>query len=201
MESTRRFFNKKYVTNIFLNIYLLTFFLILNLIIMINVNFIGRLGRDAEVHSAQNGGQFISMNVATDVFNPQTKQNDTIWLRVTDGSDRTMKMLQYLKKGTMLNIVGELRTSIYNGQNGPSISHDVRCFNWDFVRSGRQDAAEGNSTTATSQPQTTVTTVTTPQVTPNVVREATTSTFVQPTLAATSNVNALTSNPDDDLPF
>lgn len=168
---------------------------------MMNINFIGRLGRDAEVHSAQNGGQFISMNIATDVFNPQTKQNDTLWLRVTDGSDRTMKMLQYLKKGTMLNVVGELRTSIYNGQNGPSISHDVRCFNWDFVRSGRQDTAEGTTTTATSQPQVqTTVTVSTPQTTPNIVREATTSTFVQPTVAAsTSSINAV--NTEDDLPF
>lgn len=156
------------------------------------INFVGRLGRDAERHDGKNGSSFVTFNVAVNEYNPETKQNDTVWLRVIDGSERTLNMLQYLKKGTMLNIVGSERVSIYNGANGPTINRDVRVFNWEFVSSGKQDTDNTQQVTQTqSVPTVTVTETITPQ------QVATTGTFVQPSVVATDNV----SNTDDDLPF
>lgn len=161
---------------------------------MVNVNLIGRLGRDAEVHQSKSGGQFVSMNVASDEYNPETKQNETVWFRVTDGSERTLNMLQYLKKGTMLNIVGAERVSLFNGQNGTVINRDIRAFNWDFVRSGRTD---GETTATTSQSAPTPTASATPTVTTTVnAVAASTGTFVQPTVAAQAAPASV-----DDLPF
>lgn len=161
---------------------------------MITVNVNGRLGRDAEVKVSKNGSQFVVFNMATDVYNPQTKENETVWLRVTDGSERTLNNVKYLTKGKLLEVVGELRTSIYNGANGVQISHDVRCFNWSFIATSRSEDGAATTQTETAQPTVTVnTTAPQQQVVPQMA--ATTGTFVPPTSTHT------VPTADDDLPF
>lgn len=163
---------------------------------MFIVNFIGRLGRDAEKHDSKNGS-FVSYSIAIDEWNPETKENETIWIRVTDGSERTMNMLQYLKKGTMLQVVGTERVSIYNGQNGQIINRDVRALHWDFVKTGKQDSettatqTDASTTTAAQTPK--ATTVAPPPPPPaNVQAQAVTGSFAPPKAAQGAY---------DDLPF
>lgn len=163
----------------------------------INVNFVGRLGKDAEAHDTKSNGKFATYTVAVDEYNQETKQNDTVWVRVIDWSERTLNMLQYLKKGTLIYVVGSLKTSIYEGKNGSQVSNDVRAYYWDFVRSGKRE--EGQSTdNNVQQPQVAVPTPTAGTFTPPVFQTPTTGTFMPP-MAQTVSANG--SNTVDDLPF
>lgn len=157
---------------------------------IININ--GRLGKNAEVIQGKSGNEFIKYSVAIDEYNPETKQNDTVWLNVIDGTEKTKKMIQYLTKGKLINLVGNDRVTIFNGQNGPMINHDVRCFNWEFINAGKQDD-QANTQASVQTP--TVTTVAQPQVTVS-VPTVSTGTFKQPTVVTTDTTNSA-----DDLPF
>ena len=85
------------------------------------VNLNGRLGADAEVKMGKNGNQFLSMRVATDEFKNGTK--GTAWFNViADASERNMKMVQYLTKGRMLNIVGTETVDLFTNKNGEKVS-------------------------------------------------------------------------------
>ena len=149
------------------------------------VNLNGRLGADAEVKMGKNGNQFLSMRVATDEFKNGTK--GTAWFNViADASERNMKMVQYLTKGRMLNIVGTETVDLFTNKNGePQISRDIRAYNIDFVNIG------GNSETTTQTATNTVADKT------EVPQGCGTFTNPQPSIAASMGP----SNDTDDLPF
>ena len=73
---------------------------------IINVN--GRLGRNAEEVQTKNGTSFVKYSVAIDEYDYATKANVTTWLNVTDNTERTKKTLQYLTKGSLINLIGNL---------------------------------------------------------------------------------------------
>lgn len=149
----------------------------------------GRLGADAEVKSGKNGNQFLSMRVATDEFKNGNK--GTAWFNVVaEANDRNMKLVQYLTKGKMVNIVGTETVDLFTNKNGePQISRDIRAFNIDFVNIGSKENAEGSVTTSTQ--------TTTPIQVNEQVPPMSCGTFAkpQPSAAATSSTD------DDDLPF
>lgn len=102
---------------------------------MVNVNFIGRIGRDAETKTAQNGRQFVTFNVATDEY--QRGEKTTSWLRVTYTGERALKMAQYFTKGKLVNVIGSETVSTYQRQDGQiAIGRDVLADKVDFVNSG-----------------------------------------------------------------
>ena len=162
---------------------------------LITVN--GRLGRNAELVQGKNGSEFIKYSLAVDEYNPETKQNDTVWLNVLDATDRSKKMIQYLTKGKLINLVGNDRVTIFNGQNGPMISHDVRTFNWEFINSGRQDTTEATPTNAPTQ------TVAQEQANVNAQQFAATMAATTPSMGAFKQPVVTTSSSAvaDDLPF
>ena len=75
------------------------------------VNFNARLGRDAEIKQTQNGNQYVLFPCAIDIF--VNGKNETMWMNVTDFSDRTLKIVPYLTKGKLVNICGEYSDRIY----------------------------------------------------------------------------------------
>ena len=158
-----------------------------------NVNFIGRLAADAVLRDGKDGTQFVTFRMAVDEYNPSTRQNETAWISCIDSAPRTVKIIEHLKKGSMLYVTGEERVSLFSGANGVNINREVRVYNWNFVSTGRRDENATTETTAQSAPV--VVNIPSPTVTAN----ATTGTFVPPV----STVAAATSSPitDDDLPF
>ena len=141
---------------------------------MVNVNVIGRLGADAELINGKNG-QFLSFRMAVDdrVKNEKT----TTWFRVTLNGDRVSKLVEYLTKGKLINVIGTETVGIYNAKDGtPQISRDIAASNVEFVSVG------SGSTASDSAVETKDTT------------EVTTGKFEKkPTVAADSS--------EDDLPF
>lgn len=111
---------------------------------MILSNIIGRLGADAEQRTSKNGNSFVSMRVATNEY--VSGENVTTWVNVIWTGERAIKMCEHLKKGSMVNACGSLRTSMYTNKNGErAVSIDLYADRVDFVSSG------GNSAQTTSE--------------------------------------------------
>lgn len=73
---------------------------------MIYTNFVGRIGKDARVTNSQYG-EFITIDVATDNYNKG--QETTTWVRVKSNLENHVKLSQYLTKGKMILVEGELK--------------------------------------------------------------------------------------------
>lgn len=89
---------------------------------MLELQFIGNLGRDAEIKNV-NGRTFVAFNVG--VTERRGDQSRTTWISCTlngDGGGLT----QYLRKGVSVFVRGNMAVNTYqaNGQTGI----DVKCF-------------------------------------------------------------------------
>lgn len=114
------------------------------------INFNARLGRDAEIKQTQNGSQYVAFTCATDVFT--NGNTETVWFNVTDFSERSLKIVQYLTKGKLVSICGEYFDRIYtNKNNEQQIGRDVKALRIDFISTGRDTTSE--TATQTAQPQ------------------------------------------------
>lgn len=111
---------------------------------MILSNIIGRLGADAEQRKSKNGNSFVAMRVATSEY--VSCENITTWVNIIWTGERAIKMCEHMKKGSMVNACGSLRTSMYTNKNGEkAISIDLYADRVDFISSG------GNSAQTTSE--------------------------------------------------
>ena len=115
---------------------------------MVNINFIGRLGADAELKTAKSGRQYVSMRVATDEFKKGEKS--TSWLNVTYTGDRAIKMHEYLKKGSAIVVMGVETIDTYQStKTGETMfSRDVIADRVDFVGLGKSGDTQSNEATA-----------------------------------------------------
>lgn len=145
---------------------------------MVNVNIIGRLGADAELINGKNG-QFLTFRMAVEdrKRNGDKSEKTTSWFRVNFNSDRVSKLVEYLTKGKLINVIGTESVSIYNAKDGtPQISRDISASNIEFVPTGSGSTASDVTTT-----------------------EVTTGKLVEkPKVEVTAST---TKDPEDDLPF
>ena len=112
---------------------------------MVNVNFIGRLGADAELRTSKGGKQYVAMRVATDEF--KNGEKGTAWINVTYHGDRAIKMHEYLKKGSAVSVMGSETVGTYQNKNGETqISRDVLADRVDFVNLGKSGDGQTNET-------------------------------------------------------
>ena len=74
----------------------------------------GKLGRDAELRSTNNGDQVCSFTVAVDQRNGRDKT--TNWYRVSLWGKRGEALAQYLTKGASVTVVGEFSLGEYEGK-------------------------------------------------------------------------------------
>lgn len=110
----------------------------------VNVNVIGRLGKDAELFNGTKG-QFVAFDVATDDYANGNKT--TSWFRVN--SNQTA-IAPYLKKGTMVNVMGTESVKLYTSKTGQvGIDRNIFAYRVDFV-SGGSGSIENN--TSETQP-------------------------------------------------
>ena len=117
---------------------------------MIHINFIGRLGADAELKTLPNGSSLLSMNVATDEFSHGQKV--TVWLRVVTANERMFKLKDYLTKGKMLNINGVESVSVYKTKNDTyAASREVTVDRIEFVSNGTTTTTQTNAETPQQQ--------------------------------------------------
>lgn len=122
---------------------------------MVNVNFNGRLGADAELRTAKSGKQYVAMRVATDEF--KNGEKGTTWINVTYHGDRAIKMHEYLKKGSAVSVIGSETVGTYQNKNGETqVSRDVLADRVDFVglsKSGETQSNDAATDTGTFKPK------------------------------------------------
>ena len=148
---------------------------------MVNINVIGRLGADAELINGKNG-QFASFRMAVD----DRKKNEkvTTWFRVTLNGDRAGKIVEYLTKGKLVNVVGTEVVDTYQSTKDGStqVSREINASNIEFVSVGSGSTASDTAVETTTAPASS---------------EVSTGAFKKPvTVAATTSTE-----PEDDLPF
>lgn len=117
---------------------------------MFTGNFIGRVGKDAEVVKGVNDTEFVSMDLAENYYSKgETK---TRWIRVRCSTPRALKMAQYWTKGRQLEVVGELANiNIYEDSQGkPQYQMIVNAFRVEFVNTGKKK--DGQETTKNAKP-------------------------------------------------
>jgi len=98
------------------------------------VNFIGRLGTDAETVSTGNTS-FISCRVAVDDNNG--KEKTTRWVSISADQNRFKNVAPYLTKGKLVYITGSDRVSAYLSKSGePGVDTRVWVDSIEFVSTG-----------------------------------------------------------------
>ena len=114
---------------------------------MINVNFMGRLGDDAELKTSKGGKQFVSMRIATDEF--KNGERGTTWINVSYYAEKGTKMLEFLKKGSAVSVLGVETVGTYQSKNGETmVSRDVIADRVDFVNLGKSGDTQSSETVA-----------------------------------------------------
>ena len=114
---------------------------------MINFNFMGRLGADAELKTSKGGKQFVSMRIATDEF--KNGERGTTWINVSYYAEKGTKMLEFLKKGSAVSVLGVETVGTYQSKNGETmVSRDVIADRVDFVNLGKSGDTQSSETVA-----------------------------------------------------
>lgn len=81
---------------------------------MQNITIAGRLGRDAELRSTQQGDKVCGFTVAVDYRDGRDKK--TNWWRVSLWGKRGEALAQYLTKGASVTVTGEFSLGEYDGK-------------------------------------------------------------------------------------
>lgn len=87
------------------------------------VMLIGRLGRDPEIRSFQNGGKIANFRIATSKSwkdrNSGEKREKTEWHSIAVKAEHTVRFVeQYVQKGDLVYVEGELETRKWQAQDG-----------------------------------------------------------------------------------
>jgi len=99
---------------------------------MQSITVTGRLGRDPQQHQSSNGGEpFATFTMAS---NSRIKGVDkTTWYDVLVSlNKRTSGMIQYLKKGSSVIVIGELDVSTYDANDGTRVRLSINCEHIEF---------------------------------------------------------------------
>lgn len=76
----------------------------------------GNLGRDAEVSTTQSGKQLVKFSVASKGY------KDTTWFNCISFQERHVKLAQYLTKGSVVSVSGEVELQKVEDGNGHWVS-------------------------------------------------------------------------------
>lgn len=98
---------------------------------MISIQFVGRLGGDAELRTTPNGKTVLNFSVGADTGWGDRKK--TTWVRCALwGDTRGPAVEMYLKKGTKVTVFGDasLRSWESNGKSGTDLECNVQDVDW-----------------------------------------------------------------------
>lgn len=120
---------------------------------MNNWSITGRLTKDATFSVVGSGKPLLTMDVAVNTGFGDSKQ--TIFTKVNMWSDRGSKIVDYLKKGTLVAVTGTLSLNTWTGKDGDQRQDIVlTTFNIDFYNTGGKHDAEATSYTPSYKPRT-----------------------------------------------
>jgi len=102
----------------------------------------GRLGNDPETRFTSGGQKVTTFRVATN--HRRSKNEETVWWRITIWGDTFDKMLPYLKKGSAVMVSGDFAPpEIYTDKNGqPQVSLGITASELSFSPFGKSEGGE-----------------------------------------------------------
>lgn len=114
---------------------------------MLNVNFYGRLGADAELKKSQKGEEYYTFRLAVNYYN--RGENVTQWVNVTVMKDRVGN--RQLTKGSLVSVAGTLTVSAYLTKAGEPMP-DVSVFadRVDYMNVGSGHTQQNDAVAATT---------------------------------------------------
>ncbi|MDB2613946.1 single-stranded DNA-binding protein [Chlamydiales bacterium] len=112
------------------------------------IEVIGNLGKDPEVRYTPSGQKVTNLTIASN--SKRGGKEETTWYRITIWGDRFDKMISFLKKGSLIMVVGELhKPEIFTGRDGQSqISLEVTAEMLRFLPSRVDKQGQGESASA-----------------------------------------------------
>ena len=99
----------------------------------------GRLGRDAEQRTVGNGTIVVSFAIACDKRKGQDKI--TVWVDCAMFGERAAKLQQYLVKGTVVSVVGDIELQEFTRRDGsPGSKLSIRVDDLTLLGGGQRDS-------------------------------------------------------------
>lgn len=162
----------------------------------------GRLGRNAEVRETTNGKKFVRFTVAVNWRKGKDKDDRTTWYDVTSfNPSYTGNLVQYLKSGSPVIVVGDLEPEMNEGKDGRMYMNlSVRANSIEFPRLANKK--DENNTLSQSTSTTTVVNKVAKDDIPDddeVVLSSIPSNITATTISP--NSTTVPDDSDDDLPF
>ena len=102
---------------------------------------LGRIGNDLELKDTQNGGHFVSFNLAVDKnYQKSGAEKVTYWHRCVAYDRNAENIAKFFHKGDKICVSGELQSNEYTDRDGNRReSKQVVVGTWDFCESSRND--------------------------------------------------------------
>lgn len=117
---------------------------------MIVLTATGRLGKDAELRTTNDGTKILSFSVGSDMGYGDRKQ--TIWLDCSIFGARGEKLAQYLTKGSQVTVIGEFGQRAYQNKSGETVTATtVKVMEVALQGGGQQQERQGHQAPAQSQ--------------------------------------------------
>lgn len=153
----------------------------------------GRLGRNAEVKESSNGNKFVRFTMAVNWRKGSSKDEKTTWYDVSSFNPAyTGKLVEYLKSGTAVIVVGDIEPELREGKDGKTyLNMIVKANSIEFPRNGKKEDSTNTSTTKPNP---------TEKVTEDIPDDQILCTSEASSIED-STVTTATNNDDDDLPF
>jgi len=121
---------------------------------MQKIQVIGNIGKAPDLKQLANGELCLNFSLAVNVKDKQKGQEveTSTWYRVSIFGKRAQALHSMLHSGKQVFVGGDLRASIFNGQNGPMLSMDIK--NADVVLIGKkEDNQDGHGQQAAPRQQ------------------------------------------------
>jgi single-strand DNA-binding protein len=120
---------------------------------MNHITVAGHLGADPEVRFTSSGQKVTTLRVGAKV-RKGSKEDSTIWWRVTIWGESFDKIMPYFKKGSSIIAVGDMsKPEIFTDKDGkPQVSMNITAFHLSFSPFGRGESGS-SSHGETKQPE------------------------------------------------
>ena len=121
---------------------------------MVRSYFIGSIGRDGAKVIEGSKGNFMTVDVATDIYSQG--ENKPMWVRVRSSKPNHLNLAQYLTKGKLIEVVGsELEPRAWNDKEGkPHAQATYVADVINFINTGKKREDGQTEAPAQSAPET-----------------------------------------------
>lgn len=104
----------------------------------VRIHVVGRLGSNAEIKTTKEKREFTTFRLAVDDYERGEKK--TAWFSIVDTTPNCVKRAEFLKKGTLVNVIGKEVVRIYTDKSGfPQIGRDIIVEAIDFIPTPRTE--------------------------------------------------------------